>query len=111
MLPCPLDTGPLPGTVGGLLVRAECPSAPPLAVRQPEGGFVTWCGLLFNRRTFEVQADYSRYHGDSIRDALTVEANGAVGHTLRRRLLSFLRPAAPLTPFCVFVPVRSYRLL
>ena len=42
--------------------------------------------------TLEVQADYSRYAGEDLRDSMTVEATAAVGATLRRRLYSFLRP-------------------
>eukprot|EP01052_Picozoa_sp_SAG31_P004764 SAG31_NODE_201_length_20535_cov_15.315081_14_plen_312_part_00 len=62
------------------------------AIGQGEPGFVRWCGLRFNKRTLEVQADYSRYCGEDLRDAMTVEATAAVGSTLRRRLFSFLRP-------------------
>ena len=44
------------------------------------------------KQTLEVQADYSRYRGEDLRDTMTVEATVAVGSTLRRRLYSFLRP-------------------
>lgn len=34
--------------------------------------FVPWCGLLLNASNLEVQADYTRYLGQHIRDSLTL---------------------------------------
>lgn len=59
-----------------------------------DGQFIAWCGLLVNKTTIELQADYSRYVGNElyIRDSFSLEGTVAVGTTLRKRLFSFLRP-------------------
>eukprot|EP01116_Phalansterium_solitarium_P025677 TRINITY_DN993_c0_g3_i1.p2 TRINITY_DN993_c0_g3~~TRINITY_DN993_c0_g3_i1.p2 ORF type:complete len:243 (+),score=84.93 TRINITY_DN993_c0_g3_i1:52-780(+) len=53
--------------------------------------FVPWCGLLINARTCEVQVDYARYHGTSIRDALCVERCANPGEQLFKRMCKCIR--------------------
>ncbi|XP_054813299.1 telomerase reverse transcriptase [Prosopis cineraria] len=65
-----------------------------LRVQVGEDGnsFLCWSGLLINRRTLEVQADYTRYLKDHLRSTLTVSWQGKPGLRLQERLCGFLAP-------------------
>ena len=61
--------------------------------------YVAWCGLLIDSSNLELTADYTRYAGDFVREAVTTTgrfgAGKAVGNpfaTLSRRLIYYLRP-------------------
>ncbi|KAI9101444.1 hypothetical protein K1719_023926 [Acacia pycnantha] len=54
--------------------------------------FLCWSGLLINRSTLEVQADYTKYLNGHLRSTLTVCWQGKPGLSLKEKLCAFLRP-------------------
>ncbi|KAK4256365.1 hypothetical protein QN277_009241 [Acacia crassicarpa] len=54
--------------------------------------FLCWSGLLINRSTLEVQADYTKYLNGHLRSTLTVCWQGKPGRSLKEKLCAFLRP-------------------
>jgi telomerase reverse transcriptase len=67
--------------------------------RRRSAAHVAWCGLLFDSRNCEVTADYSRYAGDFMREAVSVPGRTGSGTSvgvpfaaLGRRVVSYLRP-------------------
>ena len=57
--------------------------------------YVRWCGLLLNSDTLELQADYTRLAGESLRDVVALGREGrGPGAALAARVRAFLRPKA-----------------
>ncbi|XP_028755559.1 telomerase reverse transcriptase [Neltuma alba] len=54
--------------------------------------FLCWSGLLINRCTLEVQADYTKYLKNHLRSTLTVCWQGKPGLSFQEKLCGFLRP-------------------
>ncbi|RUP46721.1 hypothetical protein BC936DRAFT_146596 [Jimgerdemannia flammicorona] len=51
-----------------------------------------WCGLLLHTKTLDVKADYSRYRGAYVNDAITTENSRHPGEALVHKMMQMLKP-------------------
>ncbi|KAF9585031.1 hypothetical protein BGW38_004190 [Lunasporangiospora selenospora] len=55
-------------------------------VQRCQGNDFPYCGMLLNTRTLDIRADYSRYHGEDIRNLLTVSKDRHPGRSITLKM-------------------------